>query len=126
MIEPNNLFQLQTRLIDSKVDMAVSTAIEKVVEQIRSLKDEMGNLRHEMHVEIGGLYKEIGKVRFEMTTQFSSLSERAKAIETRLGMVTETKKAFFDRTVDYLFKTIWWLFAGALPYLLFQSTHIIK
>ena len=59
MIEPNNLFQLQTRLIDSKVDMAVSTAIDKVIEQIRSLKDEMGNLRHEMHVEIGNLRTEM-------------------------------------------------------------------
>jgi len=109
--EPNSLFQLQTNLIDMKVDMAVSATIDRVVDQIRNLKDEMGGLRHEMHAE------------------FFALGNRVTAIETKLGMVTETRKAVFDRVMDYIFKTVWTLSAVILPYLVyvvFQFARILK
>jgi len=101
--EPNSLFQLQTNLIDLKVDMAVSTSIDRVVEQMR-------DLRHEMHAE------------------FYTLGNRVTAIETKLGMVTETKKAVFDRVMDYIFKTVWTVTAVILPYLayvFFQFARVL-
>jgi hypothetical protein len=80
-----DLFQLQSELVQMKVDMAVNKSIDRVVEQIT-------NLRYEMH------------------TDLSSLKNEVIAIETKLGMVNARRKGWYDRIMDNLFKTGWaWL-----------------
>lgn len=89
----NDLFQLQTELVQMKVDMAVNRTIDRVIDQIT-------NLRSEMHTEIGGL-------KNEMNNRFSSLDNRVIAIETKLGMVSAKRKGWYDRFMDLFFKASW-------------------
>ncbi len=99
--QAKDLFQLQTELVDRKVDMAVSNAIDRVLEQIGSLKHEIHELRHEMH------------------QGFAALDKRVVAIETRLGMVNETQKEIRNKFIDYSFKA-GWLILGAFLMRLFS------
>lgn len=75
-----DLFQLQSDLIDMKVEMTVSKSIDRVIEQIQHLENKM-------HVEMS-------RIRHDMNNRFSALENRVVAIETRLGMVSETQKKF--------------------------------
>jgi hypothetical protein len=88
-----DLFQLQTDLINAKVTMAANTAIDRVVEQIR-------DLRNEMHFEMHNL-------RGEMNKRFSSLENRMIAVETKLGIVNERQREVRAKLIDYLFKAGW-------------------
>jgi hypothetical protein len=102
-----DLFQLQTELVQMKVDMAVNRTIDGVIEQITSLK-------HEMHAEISGLKTqmnaEIGSLKTEMNNRFSSLDNRVIAIETKLGIAHAKRKGWYDRLLDLIFKAGWaWL-----------------
>ena len=108
--EPDSLFQLQTNLIDAKVDMAVSATIDRVVDQI-------SGLRNEMNAQFNS-----------MTNQLHALGNRVTAIETKLGMVEGTRKVVFDRVMDYIFKTVWTVTAVILPYLayvFFQFARVL-
>lgn len=78
----DSLFQIQTDLIDTKVTMAASNAIDKVVEQIRDLRSEMRNEFHDMNV-------------------------RLVAVETKLGIVNERQKEVREKLLDYIFKAGW-------------------
>jgi hypothetical protein len=100
----SDLFQLQTELIDIKVDMATGKAIDRVVEQITAL-------RHEMHTEMH-------KLRNEMHNGFSSLDKRVVAIETKLGMVNETQKEIRTKFIDYSFKAGWLILGIIISYAL--------
>ncbi len=76
--------------------MAVNRTIDRVIDQITSLKQEM-------HAEIGSL-------KTEMNSRFSSLDNRVIAIETKLGMVHAKRKGWHDRLLDLFFKAGWaWL-----------------
>jgi uncharacterized coiled-coil DUF342 family protein len=80
--QARNIFQLQTELIDTKVDMAVSNGIDRVVSQISDLRSEMHGFREDVN-------------------------KRLIAVETKLGMVSEKRKAWYERFMDILFKTGW-------------------
>lgn len=119
-----DLFQLQTELINMKVDMAVTNTVDRVIEQI-------SNLKHEMHTEIRGLRHEMHGLKNEMSNRFSSLDNRVIAVETKLGMVNETEKEirakFYDTTkhvrnsfIDYAFKAGWLLLASILTFVLYH------
>jgi hypothetical protein len=83
--QAKDLFQLQSELVEMKVDMAVSKTIDRVVEQIT-------NLRYEIHTDISSLRSEI------------------VAIQTKLGMVNDKRKGWYDRLMDHFFKAGWaWL-----------------
>lgn len=90
-----DMFQLQSELIDTKVDMAVSKANDRVIEKIN-------DLRHEIH------------------DRFNSLDKRVVAIETKLGMVTEAKKGVSSRILDYAFKAGWGFLTLLFAYLIVQ------
>lgn len=96
--EAKSLFQLQTELTDSKVELAVSTAIQQVVNQIIDLKQEMhreiGGLRHEMH----------------------ELGNRLTAVETALGIRNKLREEVRTRFFDYTFKAGWLILGSALTY----------
>ena len=110
-----DLFQLQTELIDMKVDMAVGKAIDRVVDQI-------SGLRREIHVDMNGLRGEMG----EMNKRFSSLENRTIAVETKLGMVNETQKEFRSKFIDYSFKAFWIILSTAGLYAVPQLYTFFK
>ena len=116
--EAKDLFQLQTELVDMKVDMAVSNAIDRVVAQLTDLKNEMQGLRGEMHAEIHGL-------RAEMNKRFSSLENRMIAVETKLGIVNETQKEVHSRFIEYSFRALWTGLSFLGLYALTQLHHLI-
>lgn len=122
--QAKDLFQLQTELINMKVDMAVTNTVDRVIEQI-------SNLKHEMHTEIRGLRHEMHGLKNEMSSRFSSLDNRVIAVETKLGMVNETDKEirakFYDTTkhvrnnfIDYAFRAGWLLLASILTFVLYH------
>lgn len=84
--------------------MAASKAMDRVIDQINALKNEMHEFRHEVN-------------------------QRLTAVETKLGMVSEKQKGFYERTMDYLFKAGFGLltaFCSYLAYLLLQLHPLIK
>jgi hypothetical protein len=100
--EAKSLFQLQTELIDNKVELAVSKAIQPVIDQIIDLKQEM-------HREIGGLRHEMHEMKHE-------LSNRLTAVETVLGMRNKLREEVRTRFFDYAFKAGWLILGSALTY----------
>ncbi len=82
--------------------MAASKAIDRVVEQIHSLRNEMHELRNEMH------------------NGFASLDKRVVAIETKLGMVSEKQKEIRNKLIDYSFKAGWLVLSVVISYSLVQ------
>jgi hypothetical protein len=90
-----DLFKLQSELVDAKVDMAVSRTIDRVVDQISALRNDMNGIREDMH----GL-------RHEMRDGFASLGTRVTAIETKLGMKQETKAQIKSKVIEYTFRAI--------------------
>jgi hypothetical protein len=109
--QAKDLFQLQTELIDMKVDMAVSKASDRVLESIANLK-------------------------IDMSERFTEMSQRLIAVETKLGMVNETEKEIKARVfasethtranyIDYTFKTGWLALGTIVSYCLVHF-HIIN
>ncbi len=107
-----NLFQMQTELIEAKVNMAASNAMDKVVNQIIEL-------RKEMHSEIQAL-------REEMNKRFSSLENRMIAVETKLGMVSESQRVVKNKFIDYAFQSGWLLLNGLVAYAIVQFHVLVK
>lgn len=116
--EANNLFRLQTDLIDSKVEVAVSKVIDRVVDQIRGLESRMYN-------EIHGLRSEMHGFRDDMNKQLTSLDNRVVAIETHLGVVNRVKYSIFNKGLDFVFKTLWAISAVIIPFILYQFLHLV-
>jgi len=115
--QPQHLFQLQTELIDMKVEMASSKATDRIINIITDLKNQMQNEMHEMR-------HDMSELRHEMKGEFFALGNRVVAIETRLGMTEEKKKRFYDRAVDYLFKAGYGVSTVLLAYLML-TLHLI-
>ena len=93
--QAKDFFLLQTELIDTKVDMAATKAIDRVIDQIRLLKDELKGEIHELRVEV---------------------NTRLTAVETKLGMVSERRGKLQDQLIDYAFKGGWILLVLAVSY----------
>jgi hypothetical protein len=97
--QARNIFQLQTELIDTKVDMAVSNGIDRVVSQISDLRSEMHGFREDVN-------------------------KRLIAVETKLGMVSEKRKAWYELGLVKFSTDLW---HGALHCIyqvsFFFSTH---
>jgi len=116
--QTRDLFQLQTELVDMKVDMAVSRTIDRVVEQISALKNEM----HDMRVDMNNQFSTLDKRVFEV-------EHRLKAVEKKLGATDETKQQIKSRFIDYSFKAIWAVLAvlgSVLTYVIFQLISLYK
>ncbi|GEM_PF-4929886 len=105
-----DLFQLQSDLVDMKVDMAAGRAMDRVIEKIN-------DLRHEMHVEFQ-------EFRSEVKDQLASLDRRVVAIEIKLGMIGDRKKGLYDRIMDYLFKAGYGVLTFISIYFAFLLTHV--
>ncbi len=96
--QTKSLFQLQSTLVDTKVEIAVKNAISQVVDQIMALRHEISGLRHELHSEINAL-------RHEMIDRFSKVESRLSAVETTLGKRDQVRGEIRSRFFDYAFKT---------------------
>jgi hypothetical protein len=88
--QANDLFQLQTELVDAKVDIAVSKASDRIIDRIE-------NLSTEVRTEVHALKHDIG--------------DRLTAVETRLGMRNAARKQLRSRFIDYAFKAGWLILA---------------
>lgn len=104
-----DLFQLQSELIDGKVDMAVSKAIERVMDKLSVMDNNMHSLRHDVHVDIHGL-------RRDMDKQFSTLGERVTAVESTLTYVKNSQSQISTKFIEYTFKAGWLMLAGSVSY----------
>jgi hypothetical protein len=91
--QAKSLFQLQSELVETKVELSVSKAISQVV-------DQMVALRHEVHREINGL-------RHEMIERFAKVESRLASVETALGKRDQVRGEIRARLFDYTFKAAW-------------------
>ncbi len=88
-IEAKTLFQLQTELIDGKVEMATIKAIDRVLDRIDTLQKDMD-------------------------ARFTVLGQDMVAVKTRLGMNNETQSLLRAKLIDYAFKGGWLIAAIAI------------
>jgi len=106
--QAKDLFQLQSELVKGKVDMAVTKAIDRVVDQIR-------NLKHEVH-------EQMYELREQMTKQFSAI----RHVESELASIKDAQREFRNRFVDYLFRAAWLVLAGSFSYVIIHFFGLIK
>ncbi len=112
-----DLFQLQTELVEAKVDMAVSHAIDRVLDRIDGLQKDMDTR-----------FITIDKRFSSMDERFSSLKEDMSAVKTKLGMTDGTRDLIRAKFIDYAFKTGWMILATiglGLSYLILH-THFFS
>jgi len=95
-----DFFQLQTDLVDAKVNIAVNDNISLVISKIDALKDEVHDLRKEMNERFT-----------QVDNRFNQVENRLTAVETKLGMRNELQSEFRSRAVEYGFKAGWLLLA---------------
>ena len=107
-----DLFQLQTELIEMKVDMAVSKAIDRAITQLSDL--------------IAGVRDEVHELRGEMNARFSSVEQRLIAVETKLGIKNIFHTEIRSRTLDYSFKAGWLAAGGIIMYAIIFIHTLIK
>lgn len=105
MSQAENLLQLQTESIDRKVNMAVNTAIERVLTELIGLKQETHNLRD------------------DMKDHFHRLDNRLVAVETKLGMATENQREIRNRALDYAFRLGWLVMGSLFTLVLMRLVH---
>jgi len=103
---PKDLFQLQSELVEAKVNIAVNDKIDRVVEQIHLLKDEMRN-------DMQNLRNEVHDFRIETNS-------RLIAVETKLGMNSEFRRDIRTRLLDYIFKAGWLVLGFIVTFLLYH------
>lgn len=100
--QARDLFQLQSELVDMKVDMAVSKAIDRVIQEITGLRIEM--------------HKDIRDLRTDMDKQFSVLGQRVTSVESAISFMRETQSKISSKLIDYTFKAIWLILGSAILY----------
>lgn len=114
-----DLFQVQSELIDAKVDMAVTKAIERVMDELSRMRKDMHSIKHDVHVEINGL-------RRDMDNQFSGLKERVTAVESTLVYVKNAQTQISTKFIDYTFKAGWLILAGSVSYMVAHFFGLIN
>jgi len=88
--QAKDLFQLQSELVEAKVDMAVSHAIDRVLDRIDGLQRDMDTRFTEMDKSMGN--------------RFTSLEKDMVAVKTKLGMADDTQSEIRSRFIEYTFK----------------------
>ena len=93
-----DMFQLQSELIEVKVDMAVSKAIDRVVDQITELR---GDIHH--------LDKRLAATEAHMDKRFA-------ATEASLNNLQKITAQVGTRLLDYGMKAMWTIVASSCVY----------
>jgi hypothetical protein len=83
-----------------------------VIDQISALRNDMNALKIDMNAQIHEL-------RHEMRDEFAALKTRVTAVETKLGMVSESRKEMRSHVIDYCFKAGWLILASVVSSLAF-------
>jgi hypothetical protein len=95
--QAKDLFQLQTELVQMKVDMAVNNAIERVLSGIADLK---GDIHH--------------------------LEERFTLVEHQVQSTNSVFKEIRTKFIEYSFKAGWVALAVIASFLLYQLHALLK
>lgn len=102
-----DLFQLQTELIDAKVDMAVSKSVDRVIEQIIDLKGQMNS--QFSHLE----------------SHFSKLEHRVDNNDKALYSITNLLGELRSKFISYSFRGGWVVLAGMVIIIVSQLTQLV-
>lgn len=105
--QARDLFQLQTDLIDAKVDMAVSKAIDRVLDRIDNLDRDM-NQRF-AHLE----------------GRFTSLEHRVQANEKSLLSLQDTLTQIRNKFINHGVKSIWVISSTIVLYVSLQLLNLL-
>lgn len=111
--QAKDLFQLQTELVEAKVDMAVNLKIDRVVNQITDLKSEM-------HKDMRDLRHQINGVAINLGNSISALDKRMVAVETKLGIVNDNKSVHRNFILEYVYKFAWIILSSVFMYVYFH------
>jgi len=98
--QANDLFQLQTELVEAKVDIAVGKASDRIIDRI---SDRIENLTIEVH-----------KLNNRLAAVETKLGNRLAAVEVKLGMRNETRDELRNRFIEYTFKAGWLILAAVV------------
>jgi hypothetical protein len=99
-----DLFQLQTELIQTKVDMAVHNSIDRVLDGIADLKGDINHLEK----------------------RFTSLEHRVTSTKATLLSQNSVLKEIRTKFIEYSFRLGWGVFAVIASLLLYQFHSLFK
>jgi tRNA A37 threonylcarbamoyltransferase TsaD len=131
-----DLFQLQSELVNTKVDMAVANAIDRVMNELgsmrkdmHSIKLDMHSMKNDVHTEIHSfkqaVHSEMHGLRRDMDNQFSGLKERVTAVESTLTYVKNSQTQINTKFIDYTFRAGWLVLGGTVSYIVARFFGLI-
>ncbi|GEM_PF-4287594 len=119
--QAKDLFQLQTELIDMKVAMVVSKAIDRAITQLSDLlHNEIQGMRNEMNVRFSSIEDRL----LSIDTHLSFIDHRLVAVEAKLKNVTHTE--IRTRFLDYTCNATLAIIGGAVMYAMISLPALIK
>jgi predicted methyltransferase len=105
MYQTKDLFQVQSELVDAKVEIAVSKASDRIIECI---ENRIENLGAEVHALKDDMNEKFHSLKDDMNEKFHVLrhdmNDRLTAVETRLRMRNETRDPIRSRLIEFAFK----------------------
>jgi hypothetical protein len=106
--QAKDLFQLQSELVQVKVDMAVNNAIDRVLDSIADLKGDIkGDINH-------------------LEKRFTSLEHRVKSTKATLLWQNSVIRKVHTKFIDYSFRAGWFALASLGSFLLYQLHLVLK
>ncbi len=114
-------FNYNQNLLIKKVDMAVANAIDRVMNELGSMRKDMHAIKDDLHKDMSSIRREfnteIHALRRDMDNQFSSLKERVTAVESTLVYVRHSQTQISTKFIDYTFKAGWIILASSITYI---------
>lgn len=100
--QAKDLFQLQSELVDRKVEMVANQAIDRVVDQIISLKLELNSQFNQFKLE---MHSQFNEFKQEMHSQFNEFKQEIRSefdqfkqeIRSELGQFKQEMRSEFDQ-----------------------------
>ncbi len=117
--QAKDLFHLQTDLIDAKVDMAVSKAIDRVL-------DRIDHLDKGINQKIDHLEKDMNKRFTHLDERFTILEYRVRGTEDSLRSLKDILDPIRNKFIDYCFKGAWIVGSTVVVYTLSRLLSLIK
>ena len=113
MYQAKDLFQLQTELVEAKVDMAVSKAIDRVLDRIDRLQRDMNARFTAIDARFAAIHAE-----------FAELEKDMVAVKTKLGMLNETKSMIRTKLIEYALQAIWLTVGSVFTYIVIHLHNL--
>jgi hypothetical protein len=119
--QAKDLFQLQSELTQSKVDMAVSSAIDRVLDRIADLKGGMDQRFSEIDQRFVHLENGLEKRFTKIDQRFTKVDHRVNSTKASLNSLTrdlaQTRKGF----IEYCIRALW---AGISVAAVYSISHL--